>query len=95
MYVSHNVYEYIEECTDYDSAVRVLEQLFVKTPNEIFARNLIATRRQKPGESLTEFLIELRKLSKDCNLKDVTAEQYPEELVRDSFINGLISPLIR
>jgi hypothetical protein len=56
---------------------------------------LLATRRQKSGETLTEFLQELRKLSKDCNLKNVTAEQYREELVRDSFINGLLSPLIR
>ena len=94
-YVSHNVYEYIEDCKDYKSAICVLEQLFVKTPNEIFARHLLATRRQKSGETLTEFLQELRKLSKDCNLKNVTAEQYREELVRDSFINGLLSPLIR
>ena len=78
-----NVYEYIEDCKDYESAVRVLEQLFVKTPNEIFARHLLATRRQKSGETY-----------KDCNLKNVTAEQYREELVRDSFINGLLSPLI-
>jgi hypothetical protein len=28
-YVSHNVYEYIEDCKDYKSAIRVLEQLFV------------------------------------------------------------------
>ncbi|CAB4035173.1 Retrovirus-related Pol poly from transposon gypsy [Paramuricea clavata] len=83
------------DCKDYKSAIRVLEQLFVKTPNEIFARHLLATRRQKSGETLTEFLQELRKLSKDCNLKNVTAEQYREELVRDSFINGLLSPLIR
>ena len=94
-YVSHNVYEYIEGCEDYDSAIRILEQLFVKTPNEVFARHLLATRRQKPGESLTEFLQELHKLSKDCNLRNVTAEQYREELVRDSFINGLLSSLIR
>ena len=67
----------------------------VKTPNEIFARHLLATRRQQSGESLDEFLLELRKLRKDCNLKAVSAEQYKEELVRDSFISGLSSPLIR
>ena len=49
----------------------------------------------KNQEKLTEFLQELRKLSKDCNLKNVTAEQYHEELIRDSFINGIASPLIR
>ena len=52
-YVSHNVYEYIEDCTDYNSALKVLEQLFIKMPNEIFTQHLLATRRQKPGETLT------------------------------------------
>ncbi len=56
---------------------------------------LLATRRQKSGETLVEFIQELRRLSKDCNLKSVSAEQYREELIRDSFINGLLSPLIR
>lgn len=83
-YVSHNVY--IEGCEDYDSAIQILEPLFVKMPNKVFARHLLATRRQKPGEYLMEFLQELHKLSKDCDLKN--------ELVRDSFINGLLSPLI-
>lgn len=93
--VSHNVFDYIEECTDYESAIDTLQKLYVKTPNEVFARHLLATRRQQPGESLDEYLQELRKLSKDCNLKAVTAEQYREELIRDSFINGISSPLIR
>ena len=94
-YVSHDVYDYIEDCADYDAAIETLTHLYIKTPNEIFARHLLSTRRQKPGETLTEFLQELRKLSKDCNLKNVTAEQYREELIRDSFINGIASPLIR
>jgi hypothetical protein len=51
-YVSHNVYEYIEDCADYESALEVLNQLFIKKPNEIFARHLLATRRQKSGETL-------------------------------------------
>ena len=50
----NNVYEYIEDCKDNKSAIRVLEQLFVKTPNEIFARHLLATRRQKSGEKSGE-----------------------------------------
>ena len=94
-YVSHNVYDYIEDCADYDAAIETLTQLYIKTPNEIFTRHLLATRRQKPGETLTEFLQELRKLNKGCNLNKNTAEQSREELVRDSFINGIASPLIR
>ena len=88
-YVSHSVFEYIEDCTTYESAIAILQHLYVKTPNEIFARHLLSTRRQQSGETLDEFLRELRKLSKDCNLRAVTAEQYREELIRDAFINGL------
>ncbi|XP_041364204.1 uncharacterized protein LOC121379622 [Gigantopelta aegis] len=94
-YVSHNVYEYIEDCNDYDTAITTLTNLYIKPPNEIFARHLLATRRQQSGETLSEFLQELRKLSRDCNLKPVNAEQYREELIRDAFINGISSPLIR
>ena len=68
-YVSHKVYDCIDDCADYDAAIETLTQMYIKTPNEIFARHLLATRRKKSGETLTEFLQELRKLSKDCNLK--------------------------
>ena len=74
-YILHNVYELIEDCSDYESSIETLNRLYVKTPNKIFARHLLATRRQKPGETLAEFLQELRRLSKDCNVKSVTAEQ--------------------
>ena len=46
-YVSHNVYGYIEDCADYNAAIETLTQLYIKTPNEIFARHLLAIRRQK------------------------------------------------
>ena len=73
---------------------KVLDQLFTKNPNEIFAPHLLATRQQKLGETLVKFLQKLRTLSKDCNTKSVSAKQYREELIQDSFINGLLSPII-
>lgn len=94
-YISHSVYEYIDEETDYDACVQKLEELYCKPSNEIFARHCLATRKQEPGESLDEFLQQLRKLSKDGNYKNVTAEQYREEQIRDSFISGLCSQYIR
>ncbi|XP_063615679.1 uncharacterized protein LOC134788789, partial [Penaeus indicus] len=94
--VSHTVYDQIQECSDYESAVKVLKDLYVKTPNVVLARHLLATRKQHPGESLDDYLQELRKLSKDCDLKaTLTAEQYRQELICDAFINGIASPLIR
>ena len=72
--ITHNVFDYVEDCVDFDSVVKTLQNLYIKTPNEIFARHLLANRRQQSGESLDEFLQQLCKLSKDCNLNDVTAE---------------------
>ena len=93
-YVSHNIFEYVEDCPDYDVAIETLTRLYVKTPNVIFARHLLASRRQQSGETLSEFLRELHKLSKDCNIRAVSAEEYREELIRDTFIKDIASPFI-
>ena len=92
--ISANVYEHVEDCTDFQSVIDTLDNLFVKSPNVIFARHLPLTRRQQSGETLDQFLQDLRKLSKDYKFKDVTAEPYREKLGRDAFINGLFSPAI-
>ncbi|XP_076803121.1 uncharacterized protein LOC143447076 [Clavelina lepadiformis] len=94
-FVSAEIFEFIEDCNTYDSAVEILQDLLVKKPNEIFARHLLATRKQQPSESPTQFMQTLQILSKNCQCKDVTAEQYRKELCRDAFINGLSSPSIR
>ncbi|XP_004208920.1 uncharacterized protein LOC101241082 [Hydra vulgaris] len=93
-FVSSNVYDYIEECDSYESVIETLENLYVKTPNEIFARHQLLARHQTSSESLEDFLQELRKLSKNCNYKDVSAEQYREEQMRDAFISGINSNYI-
>ena len=50
--ISSDVYEYVEDCTDYDSVKNTLEKLYVKSPNKVFARHLLATRRQQCSETL-------------------------------------------
>ncbi|KAK3878332.1 hypothetical protein Pcinc_016916 [Petrolisthes cinctipes] len=69
--------------------------MFVKPTNEVFVRHRLATRRQQSGETLDEYFRTLNVLSKDCNFKAVTAIQHCEEFIRDAFISGLQSPLIR
>jgi hypothetical protein len=66
-YVSSDVYELFCETATYVEAINLLKSLYVKTPNEIFARHKLATQKQQPGESLDEYLQELKILSKDCN----------------------------
>ena len=41
-FVSYHVYDYIEDCADYNAAIEALTHLCIKTPNEIFARHLLA-----------------------------------------------------
>ena len=62
-FLSADVFEYVEECTNYEEVVDTLTMLYIKTPNKIFARHELASRKQKPGETLDEFLEELKKLS--------------------------------
>ena len=93
--VSPRIYEYIEDCTTYNAAKAELDKVFKRSTNIIFARHLLATRKQRPEESIDEFIRELHSLSRDCDFKDVNASTYKEEMVRDSFINGLTSSFIR
>ena len=49
----------------YYSAIAALGDVSLKTANEVFARYRLAITRQKPGQSMDEYLHELRRLSKD------------------------------
>ncbi|XP_029643460.1 uncharacterized protein LOC115217881 [Octopus sinensis] len=51
--------------------------------------------KDKPGESLEQYLNELKILAKDCDFIAVNAEQHRYEIIQDAFINGLISNQIR
>eukprot|EP00795_Rhopilema_esculentum_P015971 gene15971-7303_t len=44
-FISADVFDYVKECTTYDAVVTTLEKLYVKTPNNIFARHELATSK--------------------------------------------------
>ena len=94
-YIAPSIYEHIAECTSYVSAMDTLSGMYIKPKNEIFARHVLASRRQNPGESLDTYLQALNLLAKDCNFKAVAADEYRDDYIRDAFINGLTSPQIR
>jgi len=73
----------------------VLEKNFNKKPNAIFARYQLTTFKQKMGETLENFLLCLHSLSKNCQLRAVTKEEYRQEFVRDACVNNLSSTAIR
>ena len=93
--LSSTVYPYIDYRLSYEEALAVLNSEYIKKKNDVFSRHLLAVHKQQPGESLQQFLQALKRLSKDCSFRSVTAEQYREDLLHDAFINGLTSNAIR
>ena len=53
-----HVYDMVEDCLDYDSVVKTLAKLYIKTPNVFFASHCHATRHQQRGEPLVKYLIQ-------------------------------------
>ena len=92
--VSPDVYDLFSQDATYDTAIATLTNCYVKTPNEVYARHLLATRKQQPGESFDTYLTALRSLAKDCNFKPETAETYQNESIRDAFIAGTHSDTV-
>ena len=94
-YVSPSVYEFIAEAPNYDRAIDILNELHVKPVNAMYNRHVLITHRQSDTETVDQYLQELERLSKNCNFTAVLAKEYRQEYVRDAFINGLSSPVIR
>ena len=94
-YISASVYEFISECSTFNEAEKVLKDVFVKPKSEIFARHMLASRKQESAESADQYLQALNNLSKDCNFQAVSSKQNRDDCIRDSFIAGLKSQAIR
>ena len=94
-HVNSDVYSCINQFTKYSEAIAHLESIFVRTVNKCHARYLLATRHQKDGESIFQFIMALHKTSKDCDFKAVDANVHCAETVRTAFISGIKSDEIR
>ena len=95
VYISPAVYDFVRDNVTYATAIAALKAVYVKPTNEVFARHVLATRKQKSGETFDEFLQALKTLSRECNFVAVTAEKNKQNAIRDAFITGLQSNAIR
>jgi len=73
----------------------MLKAAYIKKKNNVYARHLLVSSHQQPGEFVTEYAQTLKALAKECTFGAVTADEYWAKLTRDTFINGLSSPFIR
>ena len=90
-----NSYEYVDATTTYTEAIQKLENVYSKKINKIYARWKLTNEKQKEGESMDAFANRLMILAKDCNYTDVTAVEYKEEAVLQSFVSGLEDSYVR
>jgi len=88
-FVDESVFEHISESGSYENAIEILQQVYAKKPNEIFARHLLHSCKQQVGESVDEYLQRLKVLSGDCNYVTATAERCSDVAIRDAFITGI------
>ena len=93
--IGATVADVIEGCSGFEHAIQLLKSVYDKIPSVIHARHLLSTRLQQENESLDQYLQALNRLAADCCFKDVTATTYRDESVRDAFIRGLRSSVIR
>ena len=70
--VDFKIFNLIESGETYEAAIRVLHNLFVKTPNAIFARDLLATAKQQPEQTLNEFIQFPHSSRKNCGFRTVS-----------------------
>uniref|UniRef100_A0A5S6R1M3 CCHC-type domain-containing protein n=1 Tax=Trichuris muris TaxID=70415 RepID=A0A5S6R1M3_TRIMR len=94
-HVSPRVFASIADTRTYEEAMQSLKEMYEKPVNEVLARHRLASRRQQHGETIDEYVRALRTLCAQCNLQAVSAARYQEELVRDAFVCGLQSQVIR
>ena len=55
-FISPMVFEYVEECADYESVIATLHNIYVKPTNEIYARHQLATSEVKAWTSTYRLL---------------------------------------
>ena len=94
-HVNAAVYVIISDAASCNDAITQLERVYAATPNSIFARYLLRSCKQQPGQSVDEFFQKLQQLCVDCDFRAVTAQVHKQQAIRDAFISGLASSEIR
>lgn len=94
-HISPSIFNFIKGCTTYVEAITTLNSAYEKRQNITLARHRLTTRKQQPGESLSEYSRNLTILARDCHFKSVTAIEHQNETVRGVFIAGMSSQKIK
>ena len=76
--------------SDVSELIQALEKICVPKSNETVSRHLFFNCSQKQGETFEEFLMELKKLSVNCNFGNLK-----DSLIKDRIISGVLDSSLR
>ncbi|XP_065658048.1 uncharacterized protein LOC136082565 [Hydra vulgaris] len=85
-FVSSNVYDYIEECDSYERIIKTLEKLYIKAPNEVFARHQLLIRHQTSAKTVTRELYREKQI-RDLFISEITSNYIRQRLLENSTLN--------
>ncbi|GAA54164.1 hypothetical protein CLF_112441 [Clonorchis sinensis] len=72
----HTVCDCIAEFTGNDSAIKLLEKLYIRPKDIVCARHLLATYKQEPCQDFDQFVQKQKSLAKDCESNAVSAVEH-------------------
>ncbi|KAL0818948.1 hypothetical protein ABMA28_008247 [Loxostege sticticalis] len=75
---------------NYEEVVKLMTEHLQPKPSILAARYIFRQRMQRLGESVTQYVSELKRLSRPCDFKDTLNEN-----LRDQFVCGIRSETIR
>ena len=58
-HVACPAYNLIKDCASYKDAIKLLDERYIRPVNIIYARHLLASRKQKPSESVKSYVEDL------------------------------------
>ncbi|XP_047519225.1 uncharacterized protein K02A2.6-like [Pieris napi] len=83
------------EDSTFDELVKLVTEHLEPQRSEIAERHVFRLRRQKNGESLTDYLQALKHLASSCNFGKCSSCSTLEENLRDQFVSGLANDAMR
>lgn len=83
------------EAKSYEDLVKLVEKHLEPQRSEIAERHIFRLRRQRPGETLTEYLQALKHLASTCNFGKCKTCSTLDENLRDQFVSGLANDTMR
>ena len=89
------LYALLSDCADFNTAIAVLDNQFDRPTRIIYARHQLLSSKQKTTESIMDFHKRLNILVEKCACKSLSLKEHKDSLVRDAFVAGIHSEVIR